>query len=53
MQVLVENIGKLERKLTVSLPADGLQNQISTRPPPAWVARCGSKDSAQAKCLRA
>ena len=31
MQVLVENIGKLERKLTVSLPADGLQNQISTR----------------------
>jgi len=31
MQVLVENIGKLERKLTVSLPADGMQNQINAR----------------------
>ncbi len=31
MQVLVENIGKLERKLTVSLPADGLHNQINAR----------------------
>ncbi len=31
MQVSVENVGKLERKLTVRLPAEGLQSQVSTR----------------------
>jgi trigger factor len=31
MQVSVENVGKLGRKLTVSLPAEGLQSQVSTR----------------------
>ncbi|SDD08796.1 trigger factor [Aquimonas voraii] len=31
MQVSVENVGKLERKLTVRLPAEGLQSQVATR----------------------
>lgn len=31
MQVSVENVGTLERKLTVSLPADRLENQVQTR----------------------
>lgn len=31
MQVSVENVGKLERKLTVRIPAEGLQSQVSTR----------------------
>jgi trigger factor len=31
MQVSVENVGKFERKLTVRLPADGLQTQVSAR----------------------
>src|SRR5690606_4383925 len=31
MQVSVENVGTLERKLTVSLPADRLENQAQTR----------------------
>lgn len=31
MQVSVENVGKLERKLTVRLPAEGLQSQVAAR----------------------
>ncbi|MCG6116760.1 MAG: trigger factor [Aquimonas sp.] len=31
MQVSVENVGKLERKLTVRLPAESLQTQVATR----------------------
>lgn len=31
MQVSVENVGKLERKLTVRLPAEGLLSQVSSR----------------------
>ena len=31
MQVSVENVGTLERKLTVSLPADRLESQVQTR----------------------
>jgi trigger factor len=31
MQVSVENVGKLERKLTVRLPAEGMQSQVAAR----------------------
>ena len=31
MQISVENVGKLERKLTVKLPAEQLDSQIRTR----------------------
>jgi trigger factor len=31
MQVSVENVGKLERKLTVKIPADRLENKVSER----------------------
>ena len=31
MQVSVENVGKLERKLTVSIPAGDYESQVRTR----------------------
>ncbi len=31
MQISVENVGKLERKLTVKLPAEQLDSQVKTR----------------------
>ena len=40
MQVELENLGKLERKLTVKIPADRLDQQFSERVT-AWGARCG------------